>query len=42
MDLNWSDIKSDTMSIDDYLKIFKEKKEIIKNFPHLKGIFAIS
>lgn len=36
MDLNWSDIKSDTLSIDDYLKIFKEKKEIIKNFEDYK------
>ena len=32
MDLNWSDIKSETMSIDDYLKNFKEKTEIIKNY----------
>ncbi len=36
MDLNWSDIKSKTMSINDYLKIFKEKTEIIKNYEKYK------
>ena len=45
MDLTWSDIKSETMSIDEYLKIFKDKFEIIKNYEnynpkakHLKHI----
>jgi thiol-disulfide isomerase/thioredoxin len=34
MDLNWSDIKSKTMSINDYLNNFKEKTEIIENFEY--------
>lgn len=36
MDLKWSDIKSDTMTIDEYLKNFKDKKEITNNYENYK------
>ena len=36
MDLKWSDIKSDTMTIDEYLKNFKDKKEIANNYENYK------
>ncbi|MFX1338627.1 MAG: thioredoxin family protein [Promethearchaeota archaeon] len=34
--LTWADIKSETMFIDDYLKIFKDKAEIVKNYEKYK------
>lgn len=37
MALTWTDIKSETMSIDEYLKIFKDKIEIIRNFETYKA-----
>lgn len=36
MALTWTDIKSETMSIDDYLKFFKDKAEIIRNYENYK------